>query len=221
MQPPHTQSPHLVPSANGVEFTSAISVGDTVSGWATAQGLPWRFVGTPDEIGAYRRRDAASAGATGGGAQPEWPAAVWRQDCQRDNARGARRVQQAARLMHEEDTGVLPAAMPDEHCGAAVLGELQTGHLKHHNLAAPGQQVTHGQEQGDVAQGREVSPSGGQDAGDLELTEWYRVTLAAAEAPTHTLSASRTTSALDRSEKAAAQGGNSPDGLSDRGWPPP
>lgn len=134
MQPPRTQSPHLAPLANNVEFISVSGASDTVPGWhGPRSALALRR--TPDKIGACRRRDAASAGATGGGAQPEWPAAVWRQDCQPDDARGARRVQQAARLMRE-DTGVLPVSMPDEHRGAAVHGELQTGHLKRHNFAA-------------------------------------------------------------------------------------
>ena len=44
-------------SAEGVEFTSILSAGDAVPGWTTAQGLPWRFVGSPDGIGAFNNGD--------------------------------------------------------------------------------------------------------------------------------------------------------------------
>jgi serralysin len=55
--PSTAQSSYLVPSTDGVEFTSVLSAGDAVPGWTTAQGLPWRFVGTPDGIGAFDNGD--------------------------------------------------------------------------------------------------------------------------------------------------------------------
>jgi hypothetical protein len=55
--PSTTQSPHLVPSLDGIQFTSILSAGDSIPGWTTAQGLPWRFVGTPDGIGAFDTGD--------------------------------------------------------------------------------------------------------------------------------------------------------------------
>ena len=55
--PSTAQSPYIVPSVDGVEFTSILSAGDSVPGWTTAQGLPWRFAGTPDGIGAFDNGD--------------------------------------------------------------------------------------------------------------------------------------------------------------------
>ena len=52
-----TQSPYLLPSLDGVTVTSILTAGDHVPGWTTTQGLPWRFTGTPDGIGAYDNGD--------------------------------------------------------------------------------------------------------------------------------------------------------------------
>jgi len=53
--PSTTQSPYLVPNAPGVSFTSVISSGDAVG--TRSDGVPYRFVGVPDGIGAYDNGD--------------------------------------------------------------------------------------------------------------------------------------------------------------------
>ncbi|MDO9709300.1 DUF839 domain-containing protein [Paracraurococcus lichenis] len=55
--PSTSQTPYIVPSIDGVSFASLLSAGDTVRGWDNADGNPWRFVGTPDGIGAYDNGD--------------------------------------------------------------------------------------------------------------------------------------------------------------------
>ncbi|WP_091754379.1 hypothetical protein [Methylobacterium sp. ap11] len=55
-----TQTPYLVPSTGNVDFTSLLSVGDTVPGSVKADGTPWRFVGIPDGIGAFDNGDGTA-----------------------------------------------------------------------------------------------------------------------------------------------------------------
>lgn len=55
--PSTTQTSYLVPTDPAVSFTSILSAGDQVPGSLKADGTPWKFVGTPDGLGAYDNGD--------------------------------------------------------------------------------------------------------------------------------------------------------------------
>lgn len=55
--PSSSHSPYIVPVAPGVDFTSILTVGDSVKKKNGASGETYRMVGIPDGLGAYDNRD--------------------------------------------------------------------------------------------------------------------------------------------------------------------
>jgi Ca2+-binding RTX toxin-like protein len=55
--PSTSQTPYLVPTVEGVTFTSILSAGDAVAGSTRVGGAPYRMAGIPDGLGAFDNGD--------------------------------------------------------------------------------------------------------------------------------------------------------------------